>query len=253
MLRAKYLLVLSVLLFINTTSAQDIRENFRHAGNLYIDEEYEKAYQQYQQILESGFESGELYYNLGNTSFRLKNRGEAILYYEKALKFLPGDPEITANLVLVRKTIVDRLEFPDQPFYLSWFDDLKRQMSTPEMDFIIILGMLLTSLFWSVWIVFRQRNFSPWLISLAIGITAVWLFLFAFWNLGNYDRGHEIRGVLLVERAEIRTQPQYGVETLFILHEGADFFVKRNTPDWVEIELMDGKTGWVDKKSIGII
>jgi hypothetical protein len=90
-------------------------------------------------------------------------------------------------------------------------------------------------------------------LTAALFLSFLWFIVFAFWNLGHYDLTHHIRGVLLTERTEIKAEPREAGEVLFILHEGADFDVKREAPDWLEIELKDGKNGWVAKKDVGLI
>ena len=49
---------------------------------------------------ESGLESGELHYNLGNAWFRLGELGPAILHYERARRSMPRDDDLAANLAL---------------------------------------------------------------------------------------------------------------------------------------------------------
>ena len=88
---------------------------------------------------------------------------------------------------------------------------------------------------------------------MAIIISLLWSVQFAFWNLGHYDRDMVKRAVLLDHRAEIKAEPDFSGETLFILHEGAVFSILRSSPEWAEIELIDGKKGWIAKRLIGEI
>ena len=60
--------------------------------------DFAKAIIFYQNFLSGGIESAQAYYNLGNCYFRMNEIPKAILYYEKAQKFAPGDPDIEFNL-----------------------------------------------------------------------------------------------------------------------------------------------------------
>ncbi len=45
---------------------------------------FEQAVSLYEQLLESGFINGQIYYNLGNAYYRLGMPGKSILYYRRA-------------------------------------------------------------------------------------------------------------------------------------------------------------------------
>ena len=70
------MILLSLLLIISTqASAQSSAELF-HNGNLQYEKgEYDKAADNYRSIVNSGVESPEVWYNLGNTYYKLKMLG----------------------------------------------------------------------------------------------------------------------------------------------------------------------------------
>ncbi|GAH77672.1 unnamed protein product, partial [marine sediment metagenome] len=95
-----YLFFLLLLLNQNTPLNQEFSndELFRKGNALYKEGKYEDAIEQYRKIIDGGILNGNLFYNLGNAYFRKGKIGYAILYYEKALKFLPRDRELNENL-----------------------------------------------------------------------------------------------------------------------------------------------------------
>ena len=60
------------------------------ALSLYEEGKFELALENWNHVLESGYEAAELYYNMGNAAFRSNSIGYAALYYEKALKLDPS-------------------------------------------------------------------------------------------------------------------------------------------------------------------
>ena len=71
-------------------------DNFRLAAQLYLD------------IIKTQGASAKLYYNLGNTYYRLGETGNAIIYYERALRLDPSDRAPRDNLAFVNARITDR-------------------------------------------------------------------------------------------------------------------------------------------------
>ena len=52
----------------------------------------------YGKLVEQGYKSKELYFNLGNAYFKVGNLGLAVLNYRRAWQIAPRDPDIQANL-----------------------------------------------------------------------------------------------------------------------------------------------------------
>ncbi|HDI51048.1 MAG TPA: tetratricopeptide repeat protein, partial [Bacteroidetes bacterium] len=59
---------------------------FQQGNEFYKAGDYEKAARAYEQILQMGYESAAIYYNLGNAYFKLHQNSRAILNYERALR-----------------------------------------------------------------------------------------------------------------------------------------------------------------------
>src|SRR5439155_732501 len=93
---------------------------FFRANALYGEERWAEAAAEYERVLAAGWESGNLYFNLGNAWFRAGDVGRAVLDYERARRLLPRDPDVQANLSYAREqagesgteTLWPRLVFP---------------------------------------------------------------------------------------------------------------------------------------------
>ena len=92
-------------------------EFYQEGNRLYQEGDFEGALASYLRLVEAGFESGEVYYNIGNTYFKLGDVARSILYYERARRLLPGDEDVRANLDLARSLTVDEIE-PLPEFWL---------------------------------------------------------------------------------------------------------------------------------------
>jgi len=58
------------LVIAGISSADEAAQRFEQANQLYLQAKYPDAVAQYEKIVQSGFESGELYFNLGNAYYK---------------------------------------------------------------------------------------------------------------------------------------------------------------------------------------
>ena len=99
------------------------------ANTAYIGADYEAAIKNYEQLLDSGYESARLYFNLGNAYFKKGMNGRAILNYNKALKLAPGNDDIRYNLSLANAYVQDKIEEVPVFFLKRWLIDLGNRLS----------------------------------------------------------------------------------------------------------------------------
>ena len=98
------------MLSFQVVSASEWDVYLKEGNKAYSEGKYEDALTYYSKILKNDFEGGELYFNLGNTYYKLDEIGKSIYYYEKALKFIEGDETLEQNLEIARLKIIDKIE-----------------------------------------------------------------------------------------------------------------------------------------------
>ena len=103
--------LLSVVIFLFGLVAFGQNETlFNQATEAYNEGAYQKAVDNYLEILDNGQHSAELYYNLGNSYYKLNQIAPSIYYYEKALLLRPNDEEIKNNLAYANNMTLDAIE-----------------------------------------------------------------------------------------------------------------------------------------------
>ncbi len=133
--------ILSLCFFLSLMLvAQDAADKFERANNAYVEGNFEQSEDLYRQLLEEGYDSSELYFNLGNTYYRLDQIPLAILYYEKALKVHPRNKDYQYNLSIAKSKIEEPLEEVPEFFLNNWW----RTMA----------GWMPSSLWGILWLVF---------------------------------------------------------------------------------------------------
>ena len=122
---------------------------FEDGNSAYNEGNYEQALTFYNSVVESGMESAALYYNMGNTYYKMKDYPKSILYYEKALKLDPSNEDIKTNLEIANLAIVDKITPIPKSFIAKWWDGVGSAFSADGWAWISIvaLALLLVCLF----------------------------------------------------------------------------------------------------------
>jgi len=99
-----------LLLFSLSVYAIDGQVVIARGNNAYNSGRYQDAIGIYTSLVSAGFESSDLYYNIGNSYFKLNDIPHAILWYERAQRIDPGNEDVIFNLNVASSRITDKIE-----------------------------------------------------------------------------------------------------------------------------------------------
>ena len=224
------------------------------ADSAYINNDYANAVYLYEDILANQGESADIYYNLGNSYYKMDNIAKAILNYEKALMLNPGNGDIRFNLELAQSKTVDKVTPMSEVFLVTWMKSLTNTMSEQGWSKLAIASFILTLLglvlyFFSKKIAMKKIGFISALCLMLVCILAN---VFAS-SQKNKAQSHS-SAIIMEPSVTVKSTPNEGGTELFILHEGHKVMIKDNTMrEWKEIQLEDGNAGWVPASVIEII
>lgn len=219
----------------------------------YIRNDYAAAIQIYETLLQNG-EAAELYYNLGNSYYKVDNIAKAILNYERALLLQPGNVDIRANLEIARSKTIDKVTPVPELFFVAWTKSLINSMSVDAwaklgIVFFILLLISLYLFFFSKQITWKKTGFISGLTFLTFIILSN---IFASQQKDGLVNRNE--AIILSPSVTVRSTPSESGTSLFILHEGCKIEIKDNSMrEWKEIRLEDGKVGWLPASTIEVI
>lgn len=246
-LRKTVILFIVFVIMTGLVMAEDGQKDRFYSGNEnYEKGEYEKAITEYERILDSGYESAEVYYNLGNSYFRSGDLARAILNYERAERLAPGDADIVAN----KKFAINSTKAPVLKSRIGWgwapFRDYYKSFSLNDMT-IMASGFFFLSVLLFVFAMFSKKHSKILIISgiLVIAMAA-----------GNsvvvYSKIKEMGSQAIVMGKDIESYygPFDSATVFFKLHEGMRVYIIQEWGDWYKIRRVDGKTGWVRKNGV---
>jgi tetratricopeptide (TPR) repeat protein len=221
-------------------------EIFEQGNQLYLEGDYAGAVEAYQAVLDAGFESVALHYNLGNAHFKTGELGLSILAWERARSLAPNDPDVLANLDLALSQTADAIE-PLPRFWLisaaSWWVGL---LPRGALIALVAAGWLIVGAGVAARVLARSdevRSVATWG---ALGAGVVVLVFGTNLFVRELGIGSAERGVILADAVPVRSAPADQDElTLFEIHEGTRVRIDERAGEWAEVVLDDGKVGWV--------
>ena len=153
--------------------ADDQAKGFVHGIQAYEKGDYQQAITRFQALVQAGVRNGKLYYNLGNAYMKKGDLGRAVLWYERAARLIPRDPDLNFNrdyaASLVRDAPAEKAGgFVKVLFF--WYFIFSAQA-------IRWTAIALNALFWTMIAVRRfrgKRLFTP-----AVGMVLVLALVFA--------------------------------------------------------------------------
>lgn len=227
---------------------------FTQGNTLYQEGKYQEALEFYKKIIDSGYESGPAYYNMGNCYYKIQDTGKAILHYERARKFIPGDEDLKANLALANLTVVDKITARSEFLLFRIVRGLTHLLPKSILVWIVGGSYLVCVMFLIFWIVSRKRFLR--VLGYRAGVFFGIIFLVFGLSLIHQLREEQqrIEGIILADKVDVMSAPSVdeGME-VFSLHEGTKVRIDQRSGEWVEIILADGKVGWVKQEVLEII
>lgn len=245
----KILLLLTLIAF--RLPGQSGMAHFYEQGNqAYREGNYQSALEWYGKILSAGYESSQVYYNIGNCYYKLGAVGRAILFYEKARKLNPRDREILFNLELANLRVIDRIETPPQFFLFDWWEAVKTYFTVSQLTRLaaILFGAAILALIGFLF--FRERRV---ILSALIVFSVLALFSAYLLVINAREENTRIRGIVLVSSVNVLSAPNENSTDVFVLHEGVKVTLQEQRGEWALITLPDGKSGWMKRENLGII
>ena len=247
--KAAYVMIMFMLAVPSVMTAQEdsfVDSLWNSANNAYVEGLWEDAISGYDMIAGLGLESAALYCNTGNAYFKSGNISKAILNYERALKLDPSYEDARYNLELSNNMIQDRID-PVPDFILKvWAKDLCWLMDSDgwAVAFIIMFALMLAMILLFVLspsVAGRRTGFFTGIVFLLLAIMSL---SFSLWQKNDYMKAD--KAIVMRPVSSVKSSPSSEAsQDLFVLHEGTKVDILDQVGSWSNIELADGRQGWI--------
>ncbi len=206
----------------------------------YQNHEYDQAIQAFEALVDQGVVNGDLYYNLGNAYLRTDQTGRAILWYERARRWIPNDPDLIFNLNHANTLIIDKVDDTQvtlSDIFLFWMKYL-------PLNAIQVIAIGLSIIFFGLCIVLTLLGKNPLkttgTLLLSLLILCLCLACYDYWNGASLNEA-----VVVAEKVTVRSGLSEDAAVLFELHAGTKVTIRQSHPTHLKIMFSKDKIGWV--------
>lgn len=234
-------------------------DNVALADSAYEREHYQEALQRYLYEVKNHGTSSDLFYNIGNTYYRMRDNTHAILYYERALQLDPSNSDARENLDFVREK-AHISEDTGASFFSDFFESLVRRESSntwaviAAVSFIMFLVAVALYLFVDQ-VIWRKIGFFGGAVLLLATVLAVASALYLYSQTKN-----QTQAIVMVPSSTLSTAPHApsAREVAFSLAQGQKVSIQDSvvnnssvtTQKWYKIKTADDKSAWINAADI---
>ena len=238
-----------VVLFFGLISvvcfAQGPDELFLQANKQYEASGYNSAINSYEDLRTKGFQSVQLFYNLGNAYFKAGKPGPAILNYERARILDSRDEDIKFNLEFARESTLQAEQKQKNPV-METVKGIYDLLTAGELTvlFSIFYFLLITAV--CVWF-FRKSsifNLPIRILLISVAVSGIW------WGIKLYNVNQPF-AIVVKPDCGVRSGPGMEYSAGFIVPEGKKVLVLRENQGWCEVGLKEeGLKGWTEQDKV---
>lgn len=243
------LILLPLFFIFSSAHAQSPAQQLEAANKLYGEAHYEEALKTYLSLIDLGYSSDALFFNTGNTYFKLKDIPSAILYYEKALKLNPSDDDIRHNLQVTNSMITDKIDVMPELFFRQWWRAFYNLMPADSWAWASVIVFLFTLV--AAYFYFTSSRTDIRRLSFFAGILLIILTIgtFGLASQKYYYTRQTNEAIIFASTITVKSSPSESSVDLFVLHEGTKVALLDQTAGWRKIRIANGSIGWLPEDS----
>lgn len=212
----------------------------------YSDGLWSEALADWQEICDMGLESSDLYCNIGDAWYKQNELGQAVLAYERALKLDPSNATARYNLDFVNNMIQDKIETVPEFFLKQWSRKLCWLLPSGAWAALclVLFAAVLACLLLFLLSASSSARKTGFILGVILLVFASLSLAFSLRQRADYRKVDA--AVVVKPVSSAKSSPgSSSVVDLFVLHEGTKVQVVDKVGEWVNIELSDGRQGWI--------
>ncbi len=247
-MRNLFLITAALIVSLQCYATGNYNSDWQKANSYYQQKQYDSAAIWYEQIAGLKPLNAEIYYNLGNTYYRLNKIGFAVLNYERAIKIKPDYKEAKENMILAQNRIANRIPEVADIFFVRWWEAITGAEKatawavTALVIFLLFIGLLLL----------KQLKKMQTPVQLR-GILVLLILCFLALAYISAQNSIQNKGAVIIAGDAPLMKSGLTGKPLLQVPEGTVVKIKEEKGDWLQVRLPNGVTGWLQKSLVSKI
>ena len=223
----------------------DAQSAFDRANESYKVQDYETAVEQYLSIIDGGFKSAEIYYNLANSYYKLNQIGKAVVNYDRAYNYDKRDQDIKFNRAYVNAQVVYSSKSKENNLIQQLFKAHTNFYTIKEALLIIMVlifllaGIHIGSLYFPI----EKKRLNALLTGIFVLIV---IFIYGLY----FERQENNNSAVILKNTQALFEPTENSTLHFQLKEGVKVKIESEDKFWIRIQRRDGKRGWIKRDTL---
>ena len=225
--------------------------NEQYAREAFNQGDFLTALDIWNQLYDQGNTDPNLLLNIGHAYSMLDSTSYAILFYEKALRFKPGNKDIQLAIENERSRMPDTVE-PLKQFILIRWVKLVLVIFKPGIWAIFGLLLLLVALlqWFSLLGLIKEKLLLPAVNSWLLVFSGILFLIIAFFA---YRQIYKTDEAIILSSCESRQGPSEQSPIVRTLHPGEKVILTDTINDWYKVNLLNLDEAWIKKECAVII
>ena len=224
----------------------DFSASFYKANAAYEKGKFDDAVKGYRAALDTGFESGNIYYNLGNAYFKKGEIAKAILNYKRAQRFIPQDADLKSNLGYAR-SVTEQQAMPKANLFIKAAINIIKDLSINKL--VAFLTAVYLLIFLLAVVLLFARGASRYIKVPLIACSVIFILSLTGFSV-KINHMNQPWAVILDKEVEVKYEPFDSATTYFKLFQGNEALLLKISNEWAFIKRPDGKSGWIKASGI---
>jgi tetratricopeptide (TPR) repeat protein len=228
---------------LGSERAPDLIFGFESANKLFEEGNYAGALAGYDKLLETGNASEALYFNRGNTLFKLGQVGRAIASYRVAQSLAPRDLALRANLQFARTTARGGSPYHRERWRI-WIESLSLNEWT----------LLTAAAVWLLFILLALRQWRPALRpalrNYFFTVCVVVLVVGVCFGIVVDENCFTQSAIVITGEADVRNGPLDESQSLYKVRDGIEVEILDRQNDWLQVVDSAQRVGWLRRDQV---
>ena len=250
-----FILVLFITMITQLFASYDLKSNTISTDKYlmtgiteYQNKNFDKALDNFLLAKNSGAKNPDVYYNIGNTYFRLNNISKAIVYYKRALLLDSSYKPAINNLEFTLSMTKDKQIETEDNFISRLI--IRTLYFFPINKLLIIILLLVSVIVSIIHVEWKFTNIDRTIIRFINFILLFFLIIISGLTTSRiYLLQNNNEAVITNNTIYVFSGPSESFTRLFTLHEGTVLKVHKEEADWSQITTLNGFSGWINSNS----